>query len=158
MEESVTFYRVPKEWDHINVYSKGESELGRLLSNFAHIPLDLPVHKHFESMEGYWYWLTKRDDRLREEWGYSAKQLGRKLPNMNKCINFERCIKEALLLKLKNPAIHKLLKETKPITLRHYYVNDGIINDQTEKNQWWLNTISNYWNAMHKKPKRFSLK
>jgi predicted NAD-dependent protein-ADP-ribosyltransferase YbiA (DUF1768 family) len=41
--------------NHINVYSKSRSRLGRLLSNFAHTPITLDGDK-FESIESWWYW------------------------------------------------------------------------------------------------------
>ena len=43
---------------HINVYSKGKTTLGRWLTNFAHTPIDT-IDGHFESIEGYWYWLGR---------------------------------------------------------------------------------------------------
>lgn len=41
--------------DHINVYSKSRSKLGRMLSNFAHTPFTLEENR-FESIESWWYW------------------------------------------------------------------------------------------------------
>jgi hypothetical protein len=43
---------------HINVYSRGNTELGRLLSNFAHTPFSHPEFGEFASVEGFWYWLS----------------------------------------------------------------------------------------------------
>lgn len=43
--------------DHINVYSKGKTALGRFLSNFAETDLETK-DGHFASVEAYWYWLT----------------------------------------------------------------------------------------------------
>ena len=40
---------------HINVYSKGKTEIGRWLSNFAYSPIDLGNEGYFSSIEGYWY-------------------------------------------------------------------------------------------------------
>ena len=42
--------------DHINVFSKSRSKLGRMLSNFAHTPFTLDGVK-FESVESWWYWM-----------------------------------------------------------------------------------------------------
>ena len=41
---------------HINIYSKGNTELGRLLSNMAEVGFDHPVAGYFRSMEGFWYY------------------------------------------------------------------------------------------------------
>jgi len=40
---------------HINVYSKGQTELGRMLSNFAHSPFR-NMEYDFASVEAFWYW------------------------------------------------------------------------------------------------------
>ena len=42
--------------DHINVYSKGATELGRFLTNMNNIPVNTK-HGRFQSVEGYWHWL-----------------------------------------------------------------------------------------------------
>lgn len=64
--------------DHINVYSKGHTALGRLLSNFARTPFTLHGLR-FESVEAWWYWrqLPEDDAELRKMWGYNAKRMGR---------------------------------------------------------------------------------
>ena len=41
--------------DHINTYSKGKTELGKLLTNFAHTPFVHPKYGEFQSVEGFWY-------------------------------------------------------------------------------------------------------
>ena len=71
--------------DHINIYSKGYTKLGRLLSNFTKSEFTHPIYGHFMSVEGFWYYikLEKIDDirkeALRSLYGFSAKQLGRQL-------------------------------------------------------------------------------
>lgn len=62
---------------HINVYSKGKTELGRLLSNFSHTPFygnDIL----FNSVEGWWQWFTtgKEYDYLKYLYGFKAKKRG----------------------------------------------------------------------------------
>ena len=66
--------------EHINIYSKSESKLGRMLSNFYHSPFVLEKDGFFNSVEGYWFWLGTRDERLRKLSGFKAKKLGGKLP------------------------------------------------------------------------------
>lgn len=106
---------------HINIYSKGETSLGRYLSNFSKTPFVCEEGK-FESIEGYWYWLGTRDDRLRKLSGYSAKQLGKSLPRMVDVDNFESKIKKAIVCKLKNnPYILKGLIESE-LPFAHYYM------------------------------------
>jgi hypothetical protein len=67
--------------DHINIHSVGKTELGRLLSHFAHAPFTHPYFGPFYSMEGLWYWARSgfTEDRLRYLSGFRAKQVGRTL-------------------------------------------------------------------------------
>lgn len=43
--------------DHINIYSKARTALGRSLSNFAYSPIDLDTYGRFNSVEAFWYFL-----------------------------------------------------------------------------------------------------
>ena len=43
--------------DHINIYSKGYTKLGRLLSNFTKSEFTHPIYGHFMSVEGFWYYI-----------------------------------------------------------------------------------------------------
>lgn len=63
--------------DHINVYSKGKTELGRLLSNFAHTPFYLDPEGAFASVEAYWYWKMTGMYGLRALHGWEAKNSGK---------------------------------------------------------------------------------
>jgi hypothetical protein len=71
--------------DHINIHSVGKTELGRLLSHFAHTPFTHPHFGPFYSMEGFWYFARcgfneKIGNRLRYLSGFRAKQTGKELP------------------------------------------------------------------------------
>lgn len=114
---------------HINVYSKGKTELGRLLSNFAHTPFTLQwnekVQLSFQSVEGYWYWLLTGDAKLFELYGFKAKQYGKSKWNKKT----EPVTKEQLSLaywqKLKeHPRIWNMLRYNE-LPLVHYYVFAG---------------------------------
>lgn len=108
---------------HLNIYSQGKTKLGKDLSNFGHFPFVHKEHGAFASVEGYWYWLTRQDDRLRHAHGFQAKELGRSLPEVKRWHSekFESLIKEALAAKLdRNPGMAKALAET-TIPLTHYY-------------------------------------
>lgn len=65
--------------DHINIYSRGKTELGRLLTHFAHMPFTHPYFGPFASMEGLWYFIRNggNDESLRYLSGIRAKNLGR---------------------------------------------------------------------------------
>lgn len=42
---------------HINIYSKGKTELGRMLSNFTSFPIELDGQR-FNSIEGVWFYFA----------------------------------------------------------------------------------------------------
>lgn len=119
---------------HINIYSKAETELGRLLSNFAYAPFTHPEYGHFNSVEGFWYWLKtdKKVVQLRDLHGFNAKKVGKEQFDILQKINpeyFDNIINEefineikiALRLKLKQnkQILSKLINTNLP--LKHYY-------------------------------------
>lgn len=107
----------------INIYSKSKDRLGRWLSNFTYHPIETEDGP-FVSIEGYWYWLSCKDDRLRKSYGYNAKKLGRELGAKDwlDTDEFKRKIKEAIRIKLETApdSILTLMKE-KNIIFDHYY-------------------------------------
>ena len=116
--------------DHINVYSKGKTSLGRFLSNFAYTTI-VTEDGQFDSIEGYWYWLKTKDcklrENLREQSGFMAKNLGRSLEQKEKIDwkEFKRKICAAIDEKLKRyPNQKKELMECN-LPLTHYYVYNG---------------------------------
>lgn len=116
--------------DHINVYSKGKTELGRLLSNFAHTPFRIPFMGNFQSVEGFWYWYLTGNEHLRRLHGFIAKQIGKNsnLKFKHKETNFpKRVLRIAYRAKLKyHPKLKQMLLENN-LPLSHYYVYSGKI-------------------------------
>ena len=111
---------------HINIYSKGKTELGRWLSNFAYSPFVHPTLGPFASVEGFWYWLKtgRLHDVLRDVHGWNAKKVGKTFPEVY-CENFDNLIKTAIRAKLiANPRMLNALIDTNVI-LVHYYVYGG---------------------------------
>lgn len=110
--------------DHINVYSKGKTDLGRWLSNFCFSKIYIPHHGTFNSVEGYWYWLSTRDDRLRGLSGFQAKKLGKELPAVTTLSQelFEFYIKMAIHHKInKHPHFRERFMYNN-LPFEHYYV------------------------------------
>ncbi len=67
--------------DHINIHSMGKTDLGRLLSHFAHTPFKHPYFASFYSMEGFWYWARSGGaEQMRYLSGRRAKKAGQALP------------------------------------------------------------------------------
>lgn len=110
--------------DHINIYSKGKTHLGRWLTNFALAPFELEYHGIFESVEGYWYWLATgcKHESLRLLFGVEAKRAGKALERVEFEGDFEAAIKLAIRAKLlQHPKmLNQLIDSNLP--LAHYYV------------------------------------
>lgn len=123
--------------DHINVYSKGRTELGRLLTNFAYTPFEHPVHSWFCTVEGYWYWLKTgmQYEQLRDVYGWQAKELGRKWPAVE-VEHFDTKIKAAIRCKLiQHPKILCMLLDNE-LPLAHYYVHGSRVKQAGYE---WIN-------------------
>jgi len=128
--------------DHINVYSKGKTQLGRWLTNFAHTPFYHIYHGQFQSVEGYWYWLSTNDDKLRELHGWQAKKYGKSVRGKDwpEDVNFQNHIKVALYCKIvQNEKIkQEFFKNDLP--LDHYYVyGDRVVS--VPEGRWILETL-----------------
>lgn len=87
---------------HINIYSKGKTELGRWLSNFTYCPMETE-NGAFNSIEGYWYWLNTLHDPLRSLHGFKAKKIGKEQEKLRELPEelFREKIKNALDVKLR---------------------------------------------------------
>lgn len=121
--------------DHINIYSKGKTEIGRWLSNFAYSPVQTE-HGWFDSLEGYWYWQTTLNDRLREVHGFPAKKLGKESEKIIEISDevFKSKICKALDAKLKTRP--KWVAEQCNLPLKHYYEYGGKRVEKQEYN--WI--------------------
>lgn len=137
--------------NHINVYSKSMTDLGRQLSNFAHTPFMHPEHGRFESIEAYWYWQAtgQQHGALKALYGYEAKKLGKQFPRMQ-IQGFIVKIKEALILKFEQNEQLALRFKATQLPLTHYYffgdaTNAKIVHDA--KSAWlvqYLELIRKY--------------
>ena len=110
-------------YTHINIYSKGKTVLGCFLTNFSFSPI-ITNDGNFQYIEGYWYWLSTHDERLRTLVGWDAKKRGRALDRHFEFtdIEFQQKIREACWIKIhSNQAMFNLFKES-TIPFTHYYV------------------------------------
>lgn len=135
--------------DHINVYSKGKTELGRFLSNFQHWWIDTEDGA-FASIEGYWYWLSTKDERLRDLAGYEAKKLGRELRGKDwvEDPEFKRKILAAIDEKLSvmPTSVWAAIKDNN-LPLAHYYNYKGKVVEPKE-GQWVIEFIQKRLNEI----------
>jgi len=131
---------------HINVYSKGRTELGKWMSNFTYEPINT-VDGSFTSIEGYWYWLGTRNDKLKTLHGFLAKKVGRESPNVVSLSkqDFQAKIEAAIHIKAsKRPDMIAQLKQC-GLPLDHYYVFNGTEKDAGFK--WILDIWNNIRNT-----------
>lgn len=109
--------------DHINIYSRGTTSLGRWLSHFEHTPFTHPTYGRFESLEGFWYFISTgcKYDSFKKLTGYQAKTFGKNLPRVHRD-DFWNLIREANRIKLLSYPIwlEQFTKSTLPFD--HYYV------------------------------------
>lgn len=129
---------------HINVYSQGNTRLGRMMSNFYRQHIETSDNGYFSSIEGYWYWLqTSHGDRdeLRDMHGASAKETGRRWRKSHPRPwdnQFRLKIFQAMLIKVRtNLSLFQLLKENE-LPFHHYYVDKGKIIEANPENDWIL--------------------
>lgn len=145
MESQLTLNPERDGIDHINIYSRGATWLGREASNFSRCRMVVPDHGTFNSIEGYWYWLLTGYDHLRALTGHDAKKIGRETLKRNPGVrpdDFESRIKTAIREKVRqNLDLSRALADsTLPFT--HYYVmtnrHTGQSNVIDANNHPWL--------------------
>jgi hypothetical protein len=117
--------------DHINIYSQGKTSPGRALSNFTRHPTVIEGVT-FESLEGYWYWLStgQKHNDLCKLYGAFAKKIGKSYETVYMDQEkFRDKIKQAMKLKLEQwPNLRQPLKES-TLPFKYYYVFGGKVVD-----------------------------
>lgn len=134
--------------DHINVYSRGKTELGRNLSNFAHMHFKHPTLGYFSSVEAFWYYIKTgcKHEHLRRLFGAFAKASGEKLPivEMEK-EEFHRLVREAITCKIEQNTTLLDAVIHNELPLKHYYVygqgEKAVIREQ-HQHYWQLEHIN----------------
>lgn len=130
---------------HINIYSKGATWLGRFLSNFADCHVDTDDGP-FRTIEGYWYWLSTKNEDLRKTDGFASKKLGRELggQDWSHDPNFEFKISKAILQKMnKSEECKKALIQSGIIPFYHYYVYKSKVV-MPKDGLWMITLIDQY--------------
>lgn len=141
--------------DHINIYSQGKTELGKMLSNFYHYHIKTK-DEDFESVEGYWYWLGIEDceekEVLRKLYGYNAKKIGNELKKKYKPRiddDFENKILNAIWYKVKRNT-NLFTNNIKNLPLEHYYNFGGKVVNVKDKYAWMIEGIERMRNYIVK--------
>lgn len=108
--------------DHINIYSKSLTTLGKLASNFSYSPFELEGYGKFASMEAFWFYVATgcKHNELRPLYGNRAKSLGRSLPKVFHP-EFLTIMEQGIRAKVdQNHELKKLL-EVNHLPWKHYY-------------------------------------
>lgn len=118
--------------DHINIYSRARTRLGRLLSNHAPLAFTHPTYGSFSCAESYWYWLStgQLHDGLRVLPARQARFQGKQHPKVIDPL-FKRRFAEGLICKLNaHPDLTMNLANSR-LPFKHYYwfgkVEDNVI-------------------------------
>lgn len=151
----VGFHPMNDGLDHLNIYSNGRTELGRVLSNFYKEEFNtVNGDGNFMSIEGYFHWLGVSEDcpnrdTLRYLFGKDARVAGRNFKctygRSNKYTKdeFQEIICKEVSRKFyrhQNLLIDNILLWDVPIY--HYMIFDGNkIKDFTEKYKWFVDCI-----------------
>lgn len=143
---------------HINVYSKGKTQLGKMLSNFYTYPIKTDDGE-FKSVEGYWYWLgiesCLEKEQLRYTNGFESKKVGRELHSQYIRVtddNFESKILHAIWYKAKNNT-HLFLDDKAKLPFEHYYNYGGKVVDVKDNYPWMMEGIEKIRDFIVKKIK-----
>lgn len=130
--------------DHINIYSKGKTKLGQFLTNFAYSPIETE-DGWFQSIEGYWYWLSCKNDKLRDLYGWKAKVVGRELGGKDWMDDedFKRKILAAIDVKLRHSPHYFNELRASQLPLKHYYVYGGKVVEPKD-GKWILDHLSKF--------------
>lgn len=135
---------------HINCYSKGKSQLGRVLSNLAPVPVTLPGDGYFASLEAYWFWLGtgQQFDELRTLSGFVARRKGRRYPRVTHP-HFEQLFCGALTAKIhQHPTLCEAFYQSNlPFVHYYYYGNPPNCKVITPQSGTWQMTHLNQLRA-----------
>lgn len=129
---------------HVNVYSRGATQLGRSLSNFSECNIVHPHFGQFRTLEGLWYYMKTgfTEDELRVTNGKNTRETGKKLTSQHYPL-FSKMFKLGMLEKLdRNPQLQQALIANE-LPLEHYYVYGGKVFSQ-ERHRWQLD----YWTLL----------
>jgi hypothetical protein len=109
--------------DHINVWTKGKTRLGRLLTNPADLPVTHPKYGMFRTMEGLWFYLKTGmiHEDLRAMNGFEARRVGMTFKTVW-FQDFMDEIKIGIRCKIEQHAELRELMEESILPFEHYYV------------------------------------
>lgn len=135
---------------HYNVYTKGKTDLGRLLSNMSPMGINHPTYGQFRSLEAFWYYIStgERYEAFRNIYGYEAKIFSKDKEVVHRD-DFREIFKGAMKLKVEqNPYLKRLfIESTLPFEHYYYYGRDRDVKPKIillPRHQWMMD----YWTEL----------
>lgn len=131
---------------HINIWTKGMTSLGRRLSNLSRHGFLHEDHGWFECLEGYWYWLATgcKHEQFKTMNGFEAKQVGSKMPRVEMA-DFQERFKEGMRLRIEQNDLIRLDLLNSSLPFEHYYVYGAdVVRDMKQRHQWQLDFYNDY--------------
>ena len=145
--------------DFINIWFKGKTELGQMLSHFYNSPFEHPYFGPFNSMEGFWHFIQtiEKDNelsvpihynKLRSLSGMAAKNYGKSL-TWHKVDQFYEIIEAANYYKIEqNTKLYNMFVSSK-LPFEMYFIKkssgdadgQGEIVIKLENYRWLLNSF-----------------
>lgn len=133
--------------EHINIWAKGATWLGKFLSHRTLCELNLPEGR-FLCVSAYWYHLTcKEDSRLSHVNGWETELLAAQLTALPKkqqlpAAELQAKIKKALDAKIKWSDYWQEEFTESELPFLHYYLDaEGNVVDESRKYRWLLNHL-----------------
>lgn len=139
--------------DHINVYTKGNTVLGRALSHMSEYDLIHPIHGNFASLEAFYYYVAYFLDgtdvpygSIRDLDGYAAKAKAKEWKHklnddqIYGTMEFRQLFLEGHKARLdRHPALKTALQDSKlPLTHYYYYGDKDNCKVIDAGGIWWL--------------------
>ena len=133
--------------EHINIWAKGATWLGKFLSHRTLCELNLPEGR-FLCVSAYWYHLTcKEDSRLNRVHDWETELLATQLSPLPRkqqlpAAELQAKIKKALDAKIKWSDYWQEEFTESELPFLHYYLDaEGNVVDESRKYRWLLNHL-----------------
>lgn len=141
---------------HINIYTKGQTDIGKMLSNLSNYGIVHEQYGRFSSLEAFWFWLVTEQqfEELRVLNGFNANKRGRELckdinvdyESVTTSEVFRETFKTGIECKLRQHTfIRQKLVETGSLPLTHYFFyspKDGDLSQakiiEKPQHQWQM--------------------
>lgn len=113
--------------EHVNIWDKGQTNMGKALSTLADLPFVHNVYGKFRSIEGFYHYIRSVDqnDAMRKVAGYWARKAGQRL-EVKHVPDFKKIIADANWQKIQQiPVLMEELKNLSTfVALDSYYIQN----------------------------------